>query len=193
MNARPIIPAVIAWSLALFLFCAPVRAAEPAAVPASVDYAWPNLTDFLSRLIKRLGPPLRVYKLTLDDDGAVDLWLQNNERPDLIDSYEYEQGEIAGPIAVKFDEYPSQAALDYHVIELLEIDFQRLPAMLARAREQLGMPDGKVARIELERGDSSGFISVADTPIWTIALGNRRHDGSVEFDLNGRVLHVDKD
>jgi hypothetical protein len=176
----------------LLLVCMPLRAAQPAPGPAA-DYAWPNLTDFLTRLIERLGPPLRVYKLTLDGDGAVDLWLQNNQRPDLIDSFEYAQGEIRGPLAVKFDEYPDQLALDYHVIELLEIDFQRLPTMLTRAREKLDMPDGRVARIGLERGDSSGFISVADTPIWTIALENRRHDGSVEFDLSGRVLHVEKD
>jgi len=65
--------------------------------------------------------------------------------------------------------------------------------MLATARTKLGLPDARVVFIELERGDSSGFISVTDTPIWTIALDSARHDGRVEFDLQGRVLDVDKD
>src|SRR5690349_23210724 len=49
-----------------------------------------NLTDFLSQLIHKLGPPIKVYKLKLDQSGGVDLWVQDQGRHDLIDSYEYE-------------------------------------------------------------------------------------------------------
>ncbi len=157
------------------------------------DYGWPNLTDFLKQLIAKVGAPVKVYKLAMDRDGKVDLWIQDQAHPDLVDSWEYDHGAIEGPIPVKFDHYPSVAALDHHVIELTTIDFPRLPAMLATARTKLGLPDARVVFIELERGDSSGFISVTDTPIWTIALDSPRHDGRVEFDLQGRVLDVDKD
>lgn len=180
----------VPWVCIFGLATAIASAGEPG---ASTDYAWPNLTDFLKQLIGKVGAPVKVYKLAMDREGKVDLWIQNQRRPDLVDSYEYDHGAIEGPIPVKFEHYPSVAALDHHVIELTTIDFPRLPAMLDKARAKLGLPDARVATIELERGDSSGFISVTDTPIWTFSLDTPRHDGRVEFDLQGRVLDVDKD
>jgi hypothetical protein len=79
------------------------------------------------------------------------------------------------------------------VIELTAIDFQRLPSLLATAKQKLGMPDAKVALIELERGDSHGFLTFSDIPIWTIHLDSPRHDGRVELSLDGKVLDADKD
>jgi hypothetical protein len=162
------------------------------AAAADADFAWPNLTDFLSRLIKRVGSPVKVYKLKIDSHGEVDLWIQDQDRRDLIDSYEYDHGKINGPIPVKFDHYPTVDALDYHVIELTTIDFPRLPAMLDSAREKLNLPDGRLSSIELERGDSRGKHHQTNIPIWTLWLDAARHDGHVSFDLQGRVLHVDK-
>jgi len=180
----------ILWVGALALATAIAQAGEP--VP-STDYAWPNLTDFLKQLVGKVGPPVKVYKLSMDRDGKVDLWIQDQAHPDLIDSYEYDHGKVEGPIPIKFEHYPSVAALDHHVIELTTIDFPRLPDMLATARAKLGLPDGRVVLIELERGDSSGFISLTDSPIWTFHLDSARHDGRVEFTLGGKVLDVDKD
>lgn len=178
----------IVFLLALGLACATATAGN-----APADYAWPNLTDFLKQLIAKVGAPVKVYKLEMDRDGKVDLWIQNQAQPDLVDSWEYDHGTVKGPIPVKFTHYPSVEALDHHVIELTTIDFPRLPAMLDKAREKLGLPDARVAFITLERGDSSGFISLTDSPIWTFHLGNARHDGRVEFTLGGKVLDVDKD
>jgi hypothetical protein len=178
---------MLAWVAA----CATANAAAEPAVNA--DYTWPNLTDFLKQLVGRVGPPVKVYKLEMDRDGKVDLWVQDQGRPDLVDSYEYDHGAITGPIPVKFEHYPSVAALDHHVIELTTIDFPRLPGMLATARSKLGLPDARVVSIKLERGDSSGFVSMTDTPIWTFDMESDRHDGRVEFTLQGSVLDVDKD
>ena len=167
--------------------------AVAADAPPATDYAWPNLTDFLKQLIAKVGPPIKVYKLILDSDGKVDLWIQDQQRRDLVDSYEYEHGTMSEPIPVKFEHYPSIAAVDHHVIELTTIDFQRLPGMLATAKSKLGLPDARVVRIELERGDSHGFLTYSDVPIWTFDLDTPRHDGRVEFSLDGKVLDADKD
>ena len=48
-------------------------------------------------------------------------------------------------------------------------------------------------RIELERGDSHGFLTYSDIPIWTVQIDTPRHDGRVEFSLDGKVLNADKD
>ena len=176
--------------LASMIAMASVRAAD---TPTEADYAWPNLTDFLKQLVARVGSPVKVYKLTMDRDGKVDLWVQDQTRPDLIDSYEYDHGKVAGPIPVKFDHYPTVDALDRHVIELTTIDFPRLPGMLASARTKLGLPDARVVSVQLERGDSHGMLTYTDIPIWTFDVDTPRHDGRVEFDLQGKVLDVDKD
>jgi hypothetical protein len=180
--------------LALFLvgilIGAPVFAAD---APQSVDYAWPDLTDFFKQLAVRVPPPVKVYRLKLDRDGKVDLWIQDQAQRDHIDSWEYDHGTVKGPIPVKFEHYPSVQALDHHVIELTTIDFPRLPGMLASAREKLKLPDARVFLIELERGDSHGMLAYSDIPIWTLHVDTPRHDGRVEFDLGGKVLDVDKD
>jgi hypothetical protein len=172
------------------VFSAIVFAAD---APPPADFAWPNLTDFLKQLIAKVGAPIKVYKLEIDGDGKVDLWIQDQSKPDLVDSYEYDHGTMSPPIPVKFEHYPSVAAVDHHVIELTTIDFQRLPSMLAAAKAKLGLPDARVSSIELERGDSSGFVTFSDIPIWTFGISTPRHDGRVELSLDGKVLDADKD
>jgi hypothetical protein len=180
----------ILWVVLFGLVTAIANAGEPG---VSTDYAWPNLTDFLKQLVGKVGAPVKVYKLTMDRDSKVDLWLQDQARPDLIDSYEYDHGKVSGPVPVKFDHYPSVDALDHHVIELTTIDFPRLPGMLASARAKLALADARVVSIQLERGDSHGFLTYSDIPIWTFDVDTPRHSGRVEFDLQGKVLDADKD
>ena len=142
----------------LFCFaCTIAVSASAADAPATSGYDWPNLTDFLKQLIDKVGAPVKVYRMSMDRDGKVDLWIQDQRRRDLVDSYEYEDGAIKGPIPIKFEHYPSVEAID------------------------------------LERGDSSGFLTYSDVPIWTFHLDTARHDGRVEFSLDGKVLDADKD
>jgi hypothetical protein len=182
------------FRLMFFCSCALATIAAGAQTPAAdADYAWPNLTDFFRQLTGRIGGPVKVYRLTIDRDGKVNLWIQDQQRPDLVDSYQYDHGTLRDPVPVKFERYPTIEAVDHHVIELTTIDFPRLPAMLATARSKLGMPDGRVSSVQLERGDSSGMLTYSDIPIWTFHIDTPRHDGRVEFGLDGRVLDVDKD
>ena len=175
------------------VLCLVTFVAAAADAPPAGDYAWPNLTDFLKRLIEKVGAPVKVYKLSMDRDGKVDLWIQDQQRRDLVDSYEYENGTMSDAIPIKFEHYPSIEAVDHHVIELTTIDFQRLPSIVATAKQKVGMPDASVSSIELERGDSHGFLTFTDIPIWTIHLDSPRHDGRVELSLDGKVLDADKD
>jgi len=175
------------------VLCLVTFVAAAADAPPAGDYAWPNLTDFLKRLIEKVGAPVKVYKLSMDRDGKVDLWIQDQQRRDLVDSYEYENGTMSDAIPIKFEHYPSIEAVDHHVIELTTIDFQRLPSIVATAKQKVGMPDARVSSIELERGDSHGFLTYSDIPIWTVQIDTPRHDGRVEFSLDGKVLNADKD
>ncbi|HEV7490951.1 MAG TPA: hypothetical protein VGO25_09105, partial [Rhodanobacteraceae bacterium] len=104
-----------------------------------------------------------------------------------------EHGKMSDAMPVKFEHYPSVEAVDHHAIELTTIDFQRLPSMLTAAKAKLGLPDGRVVLIELERGNTHGMLTYSDIPIWTVHVDTPRHDGRVELSLDGKVLDVDKD
>lgn len=153
----------------------------------------PDLVPLFDAALADVGPPLRVYRLAVDWRGGAELLVQRNERPDLVDRFTLADGAVSGPSPVKFSEYPTVEAIDFHVIDAREIDLGLLPTLVARAREKLGMPDAAVSRITLERDDSDGFLTVTDVPIWELHLGNRRHDGYVQFDLRGKLLHHAKD
>ncbi|MGH8172256.1 MAG: hypothetical protein ACREPX_03865 [Rhodanobacteraceae bacterium] len=179
--------------LLLCLACGFSLSARAADAPAASGYEWPNLTDFFKQLIDRVGAPVKVYRLEMDRDGKVELLIQDQRQRDIVDRYEYADGAMTGPSPVKFERYPSIEALDHHVIELTTIEFQRLPGMLETAKGKLSLPDAEVSSIGLERGDSSGMLTFSDLPIWTFHIETPRHDGHVEFSLDGRVLNAEKD
>jgi hypothetical protein len=176
---------LIALALAA-LVAAPVHGDEGA------DPAWPDLAGCFRQLHGKVGP-IRVYRLEMDRDGVAELWIQDPARPDLVDRYPCANGTLGAATPVKFREYPTVAALDHHVIDPAAIDFARLPGMLASARAKLGLVDARVVTIRLERGDSGGAPTWSGIPIWTFDVETPRHDGRVEFNLQGTVLDVDKD
>lgn len=55
--------------------------AARAEAPPAGGYAWPNLTDFLTRLIAGVGPPIKVCKRVMTRRGEVDLWIQDQRLP----------------------------------------------------------------------------------------------------------------
>ena len=163
-----------------------------AAVAAPPPYALPDLPALFAAAQAEVGAPLRIYRLELGSDGDAELLVQRNDRRDLVDVFRLEDGKIEGPGPVKFDEYPSLAALDYHAINGSEVDLARLPAMIDAARAKAKMPVGRVLRIKLERGDSGGFISYNNVALWSIWLDDERHDADVQLDLRGKVIHVER-
>jgi hypothetical protein len=166
-------------------------AAAPTKAPPA--YPWPDIAAFLDKLVAKIGTPVKVYSFEMNRKGAAELCVQDQDRPDHVDCYRYESGQMSDRIPVKFETYPSVEAIDFHVIDLAEIDFRMMPELLARGRVELKLPDGDLSRIELERGDSTGFLTYSDIPIWTLNIDTPRHDGRIEFDLRGKVLHAAKD
>lgn len=177
------------WLIALALGA---LVAAPACGAEGADYPWPDLAGCLLQLHDKVGP-IRVYRLEMDRDGVAELWVQDPARPDLVDRYPCTNGSPGGATPVKFREYPTVEALDRHVIDPATIEFARLPDMLASARAKLGLADARVVTIRLERGDSGGALTWSGIPIWTFDVETPRHDGRVEFNLQGSVLDVDKD
>lgn len=167
----------------------PVAGAEPA--PTATN--WPDFDAAFGALIDRIGTPVRLYDLEFDDDAELEFCVQDVDRPLHVDCWTWVDGKLTGPAPVKWTSEPDVDAIDHHVIDLREVDFNRLPRMLDDARTRTKLPDARLVRVALERGDSSGFLSYTDRPIWTFTIDTPRHDGHVEFDLDGKVLHAKKD
>ena len=181
---------VVCCSLLRLFFPSLPHAAD---APAAADYAWPNLTDFLKQLIAKVGTPVKVYKLTMDRDGKVDLWIQDQRTP---------RSRRQLRVRARHDERtdPGQVrALPEHRggrSSRHRAHHDRFPAaagMLASAKAKLGLPDARVFRIGLERGDSHGILTIRIFRSGRSSIDTPRHDGRVEFSLDGKVLDADKD
>jgi hypothetical protein len=167
------------------LFAGAAGAAEP--------FPLPDLPRLFDAARAEMGEPLRLYSLEISSDGDTELLVRRNDRPDLVDAFSLADEEITGPAPVKFDNYPSLEALDYHEIDAREVDLRRLPALLDVARARLRMPEARVVRVSLERQDSDGALTYGNVAIWEVHLDDARHDGYVQFDTRGKVLHAERE
>lgn len=163
---------------------------RPAGHAASSAFPWPDFDDFLRQLTAKAGLPLRIYKLKMGANG-VDLWIQNPRQPDFVDSYEYDEGDMKGPIPIKFEKYPTLEAIDGHVIPREQVDFARLPTLADLACVAANLPDANVIGIKLERSESRGKTK-RWMPIWEFSLRSGDKYATVTYDLEGNLLHVDK-
>jgi len=160
---------------------------------APEPFPLPDLGRLFDAARQEMGEPLRLYSLEIESDGDTELLVRRNDRPDLVDHFALEDGEITGPDPVKFDEYPSTEALDWHEIDAREVDLASVPRLLDAARAKLHMPDARIGRISLERQDSDGVLTYENAAIWEVHLDDARHDGYVQFDTHGRVLHAERE
>lgn len=173
--------------LAIVLFVAGPAVAEPEPFPL------PDLARLFDAARDAMGEPLRIYSLEISRDGDTELLVRRNDRPDLVDWFKLEDGELTGPDPVKFESYPTLAALDYHEIDAREVDLAALPRLFDAARAKLKMPDASITGVTLERRDSGGFLTYENAAIWEVHLEDARHDGYVQFDAHGRILHDERE
>jgi hypothetical protein len=175
-------------------YLVPIAALFVAGTAAAAEpFPLPDLARLFDAARAEMGEPLRLYSLEVSSDGDTELLVRRNDRPDLVDAFSLADEEITGPVPVKFDNYPSLEALDYHEIDAREVDLGRLPALLDAARTQLRMPDARVVRVSLERQDSDGALTYGNAAIWEVHLDDARHDGYVQFDTRGKVLHAERE
>jgi hypothetical protein len=164
-----------------------------ASAAAPDPFPLPDLARLFDAARTEMGEPLRVYSLEISSDGDTELLVRRNDRPDLVDAFSLADGRLDGPVPVKFDEYPTLEALEWHEIDAREIDLARVPALLDAARAKLKMPDARIVRVSLERQDSDGVLTYENAAIWEVHLDDARHDGYVQFDTHGKVLHAERE
>ena len=142
-----------------------------------------DATGIPGALQKAIAGKVIVYTLTLYDDNAI-VDVQQADHKENIDRYTYRDGAVGKAVPVKMHGRYTQADLDAAVFPLESIDFSLVPRMIADARKQLAMPDGKAGGLTLKNGRAH------HQPYWHIGLSNDRQIGAVEYDLKGRQLKV---
>jgi hypothetical protein len=157
------------------------------ALMASVGAATVNLladaTDIPAALRKAIPGKIMVYTLTLYDDNAI-VDIQEADHRENIDRYTFRNGAFGKGVPVTMHGRYTQKDLDAAVFALESIDFSLVPKMIADARQQLAMPDGKAGGLTLKNGRAH------HQPYWHVGLMNDRQNGAVEYDLKGRQLKV---
>ena len=180
------------WILALATLAPAARAvAAPdkatAKVPA-VDL-FTDASDLTAQLRKAVKGRVMIDEMTLYRDSAT-LFIQDPNRKENLDSYEYRDGKLKAPEPVKLSGDYTQASLDAGMFPLESVDFTLINSMIEDAKTRLKMPDGKVTVLTLKRGDPD--FNQYDVR-WHVGVSDARHTGSVEYDLKGKKKSVYKE
>lgn len=175
----------VAFGLALLLLISITHAVTSS---ASRAFPWPEFDDLFRKLAAKVGPDIRIYKLMVNQYGAADVWIQNPRKPAYIDSYEYDDGEMKGPIPIKFEKYPTMAEIEEHLSPRNVIDFAKLPALADAACLAAKLPDANVTGFRLLPGNARSHW----LPIWEFSLEWRSKSAIVEFDVNGGFLREER-
>jgi hypothetical protein len=140
-----------------------------------------DATGIPAALQKAVGGKVIVYTLTLYDDNAT-VDVQEADHKENIDRYKYRDGAFGKAAPVTMHGRYTQKDLDAAIFPLESIDFSLVPKMIADARQQLAMPDGKAGGLTLKSGRPYR------QPHWSVLVSDARHTGAVDYDLKGRKL-----
>jgi hypothetical protein len=178
------------WVLALATLAPAARAvAAPDKAKAPAIDLFTDASDLTAKLRKAVKGRVMIDEMTLYRDSA-NLFIQDPNRKENLDSYSYRDGKLELPEPVKLSGDYTQADLDAGVFPLESVDFTLIPTMIEDAKTRLKMPDGKVTVLTLKRGDPD--FNQFDVR-WHVGVSDARHTGSVEYDLKGKKKSVWKD
>ena len=176
------------WFVALAVLAPTARAVAAPDKAPPVDL-FVDASDLVAQLRKAVKGRVMIDELTLYRDSAK-LFIQDPNRKENLDSYEYRDGKLKAPEPVKLSGDYTQDSLDADMFPLDSIDFTLITTMIEDAKTRLKMPDGKVTVLTLKRGDPD--FNQYDVR-WHVSVTDARHTGSVEYDLKGKKKSVWKE
>jgi DNA-directed RNA polymerase subunit RPC12/RpoP len=155
----------------------------PAPAPEENLFATPALVK--TKLEERLGKPVMVKDLVLYPTYARAV-AQDPKAKHHLDSYFYRYGNLQDPEPQRLVG-SGKRNVDKLVFSLDEVDFTKIPQLLASASADLAIEQGAVTHVIIERG---GFGTKA--PVVRVYVNGPRDGGYVEYDLRGRRTRVAK-
>lgn len=125
----------------------------------------------------KLGKPVMAKELVIYQYYAL-LEAQNPKQPQHVDSFKLWASRVERPQPVRLG--GDKAQLGGMLFSLDEVDFSLVPKLLQQALRELGIEEGKVTHINLERDGGN-----KRDPIWRVHVSGPRDSGFVEFALSG--------
>lgn len=151
------------------------EATEPFWAAARID-------DTLRAFRKQLPGRRRALHFYIDRNGA-SLEVQDPDKPENVDEYQYDWDVLKGPTPVRAPGLERDHLFDWD--EVLAQAENTVPALVDKAITRLALEGGVVVRVYIYWGiDSEG-------PIIRVKVDGARKNGWVEADMRGNVIQVE--
>lgn len=150
---------------------------EPTGKLVEEDY-FADATRAKARYEKVLGKPIMAKQLVVYQYYAT-LEAQDPKHAEHVDSYKLWASKVERPEPVRLGNDKKQLA--QVLFSLDSVDFSMLQRLIKQALAELGIEEGKVTHVILER-DGSG---AQREPLWRIYVNGSRDSGFVEFSTSG--------
>jgi hypothetical protein len=162
----------------------PIRpGAAPERAP-DVDY-FANASSLPGLYKAKVGGPARALELLIYPKYGY-AQIQDPRKPENVDRYDVRDGVVTGVTPVKVvGPYRGPDTLATSTFSIDDVDFSAVPKMVADARAQLNIEDGKVTHIILQRP-----LPFASDVRFRVYLSGPRKNGSVEYDARGNLKKV---
>jgi hypothetical protein len=155
---------------------------EPTGKLVEEDY-FSDGTRVKARYEQTLGTPIMAKQLVVYQYYAM-LEAQNPKNREHVDSYKLWANKVERPEPVRLGSDKKQ--LTQLLFSLDSVDFSLLQKLIKQALSELGIEEGKVTHVILERDGSSA----GREPIWRIYVNGSRDSGFVEFSPQGAKRRV---
>jgi len=144
-----------------------------------------NATSIPAKLGAKIGGPVRVLELTVFPEYVV-TEVQDPRKHGNVDGYTLRDGVVGdGEPVHLMGTMKSARDVDAAVQDLGAVNFGVLPRMVKETKHRLRIEEGRVTHAFL---DARRVFHKEVT--WRVYMSSPRKDGSVEFDLHGRVVKV---
>ena len=129
---------------------------------------------------EKIKGPVRVMEILVYPAFA-QAKIQDPNKKLNADEYEYRGGTVGDGGALKWiGTPPTEKDLEFQTFNIDEVDFSKVPTMVADAPKQLGYEGGKTTHMMLKRP-----LPFEKEVRWRVYVNGERKDGSVEFDAKG--------
>lgn len=139
-----------------------------------------DATSVPAKFKEKVGGPTRALEILVYPAFAK-AQIQNPNKKLEADEYELRGGSVGDPGPIKWiGKEPTEKDLEFQTFNVDEVDFTKVPQMVADAPAKAEVPGGKVTHMILKRP-----LPFEKEIRWRVYVNGERKDGSVEFDAKG--------
>ncbi|XOF34192.1 MAG: hypothetical protein ACL93V_02530 [Candidatus Electrothrix sp. YB6] len=153
--------------------------------PVEVKGLFKDPTRAIAALKKKVGGDKVMAIKLLIYPTFITLEIQDQNKKENVDAYEYKNGLASGPVPVKLIGNSDQNTIDANTFNLDECDFTKVPFMVRDIQERFQLENEEVTLVSLERN-----LPFSDEVQFRVYVDGTRKDGSITYDKKGNIMKV---